>query len=160
MENIVSVISIIISFVAILISIMTAKKQNKIALFELRYKCYAQLRTIRSFDSTIYDCDDANMIIKIFDMLWKTNLADKLGDECLVKSRCQMEQIANDVLQSEFLFRRKFDVDFADVLINTQKILMEASYGKVDKEAKIELHKLCELIEKKDIDYMKNKLKI
>ena len=34
---------IILSIVAIVISITTTAKQNRIALFELRYRCYSQL---------------------------------------------------------------------------------------------------------------------
>lgn len=41
--------SVLISFVAVCISIYTAKKQNKIALYEKRLECYLQFIELKSF---------------------------------------------------------------------------------------------------------------
>jgi hypothetical protein len=46
-------------------------------------------------------------------------------------------------------------VNFAEILKNTQRILIEATDGNIDKEAQKELHRLCELYEKKDLKYMR-----
>ena len=159
-EKAATTIPIVISVLAIIISIKTARQQNAIALFELRYKCYSQLRTIRSFDTSIHDCNDSELILKMFDALWGTSVADASGEESLIRSRCHMEIIVHDVLQQEFLFRHKFDVDFADILKYTQKILIAATSGKTDKDAQKELHRLCEEFEKKDLHYMCRKLKL
>ena len=153
-------IPIIISLVAIGISIATAKKENKIALFELRYKSYAQLKTISSFDASIYDAHDSSIILKIFDALWGTNIADLADEEKLIKERCEMEKIIRDVHQIKFLFKHKFVVDFSRVLQNMQHLLSSATVGKIDLEAQKELHRLCELFEDKDLNYICKNLRI
>lgn len=154
------IVPIVLSCIAIAISIVTTSKQNKIALFELRYKCYSQLRTIRSFDASTHDCDDPRLILKMFDALWGTGIAKTSGEECLIRCRCQMEIIVHDVLQREFLFRHRFDTDFSEILKYTQKVLMAATGGTIDVKSQKELHRLCELLEKKDVRYMCRKLKI
>lgn len=46
---------LILSAVAVLISIHTARKQNKIALFEKRYECYSSIKKFTSFADGIKD---------------------------------------------------------------------------------------------------------
>ena len=159
-ENAAITIPIAISVLAVIISVATARQQNAIALFELRYKSYSQLRTIRSFDTSIHDCEDPNLVLKMFDALWGTSIAKVSGEESLIRARCHMEIIVHDVLSREFLFRHKFDVDFAEILKNTQEILIAATSGQVNMDAQKELHRLCELFEKKDLQYMCRKLKL
>ena len=43
------IVPIVVSVVAIYISIATARKQNKIALFERRYNCLFQIKTVLNF---------------------------------------------------------------------------------------------------------------
>lgn len=50
---IVAVVSALVSFVAVCISIHTAKKQNKIALYEKRLGCYLQFVELKSFANFI-----------------------------------------------------------------------------------------------------------
>ena len=159
-DNSITTVPITISIVAIIISIAAANKQNRIALFELRYRCYSQLRTIRAFDASIYDCKDAKVILKMFDALWGTNLANIPDEESLLQARCHMEEIVHDVLQREFLFKHKFQTDFVDIVKYTQRILVDATSGIINEDAQEELHRLCELYEKKDLSYMCKKLKI
>lgn len=159
-DNALTTVPIIISIVAVIISITTTRKQNKIALFELRYRCYSQLRTIRSFDSSIHDCKEPDLVLKMFDALWGTNIADASGDESLILARCHMEKVIHDVLQQEFLFGCRFETNFSDILICTQRILLAATSGENDIESQNQLHRLCEKIERKDINIMRRKLKI
>ena len=46
------IVPIVVSIVAIYISIATARKQNKIALFERRYNCLFQIKTVLAFSKT------------------------------------------------------------------------------------------------------------
>ena len=46
---IISAISVIIAIVAIFISFLTARKQNKIVLFEKRFECYQRLMELKRF---------------------------------------------------------------------------------------------------------------
>lgn len=154
------IMPIILSCVAIGISIATSNKQNKIAVFELRYRCYSQLRTIRSFDSSIYDCDNPKIILIMFDALWGTDLTKKSSEDSLLAARCHLEKIVHDVANEEFLFKRKFDVNVCDILINTNRIVTAATNDEVDKSAQAELHRLCEIFEKNDLPYMKKTLKL
>lgn len=162
LENAQITMPLIVSIVAIIISVSTAAKQNNIALFELRYRCYSQLRTIYAFDCAIRSCNDSDsdLILKMFDALWGANVANLSGDDIAIAARCQLELIARDVLQQTFLFRHKFKTDFRDIVTNVQHIVIDATSGKVNMEEQDKLHCLCDQFEKKDLCYMRRKLKI
>ena len=68
-------VPIIISVLAIIISVKTTRKQNRIALFELRYNCLFQIQTILSFGEAIKDDTDPMLILSLFDLFWGTELA-------------------------------------------------------------------------------------
>lgn len=53
-----------------------------------------------------------------------------------------------------------WEVNFADILKYTQRILIDATSGTINGESQNELHRLCEMLEKKDLPYLCNKLKI
>lgn len=159
-SNKLTTIPIAVSVVSIFISLATAMRQNKIALFELRYRCFSQLRTIRSFDASVHDCEKASLILTLFDALWGTNIASATDDERLVQARCQLEKIIHAVGQGRFLFKHKFCADLFDIMTNLQKILIAATQGNVDVEAQKNLHQLCERFEEKDLRKIRGEMRL
>ena len=44
-----SIASVMVSVIAVIVSVCTAKKQNKIALYDKKFECYQQLQALKSF---------------------------------------------------------------------------------------------------------------
>ena len=73
-DYLVIIVPIILSIVAIGISIATARKQNKIALFDRRYACLFQIRMILQFAEAIKEVSDPKVILQLFDAFWGPTL--------------------------------------------------------------------------------------
>jgi len=80
---------LLLSVVAIWISISTARKQNRIALFEFRYTALFQLKTILDFDVAIQGKIEHNTIIFLFDSYFDTDL-----------SNCDVAQAYKDIVST------------------------------------------------------------
>ena len=59
-------VPIVVSIVAVCIAVATARKQNKIALFEKRYMVLSQLNAVLAIDAGIYDSTDWHVILSVF----------------------------------------------------------------------------------------------
>ena len=153
-------IPIVVSLIAIIISIHTAIKQNKIALFELRYGCYSQLQKITNFGRGVFGTNDTDVILKLFDAIWGSTVAESNGDKILIKATTQLGIIEHIVLQKEFLFAYKFSVDLSDLIKCLQDVITAASAEIVNTEAIEELHRLCDILSEKDLHNIRKILKI
>lgn len=159
-ENAAITIPIVISVLAVLISIATARKQNAIALFELRYRCLSQIKTVLSFESSIYDCDEAIIIMCLFDAFWGTDVSNKGFDEKLIRTKGQLELIKHDVLQAEFLFGYKYKDSLGELIKALHAVVIDAVDGEIHKEKQEELHKKCELFYRVDFPVITKKTKL
>jgi len=68
------IVPIVISIIAIGITVYTARKQNRIALFQLRYKALCRLNCILLFDKNVLEYKSPDIIIKGINMFFKTEL--------------------------------------------------------------------------------------
>lgn len=158
-DYLIAVVPIALSVVAIWISVSTARKQNKIAMFELRYKCISQIRTIISFDKSIYDITEPILILCMLDALWGTDISDDIGfDEKVLKSRCHQEMLLREVLQAESLFKGNFHTDLSELLRNMQTIVMGAISGEINEEHRTKFHNLCTVLREKDLPKMERQI--
>ena len=104
------IVPIIVSMVAIVISIATARKQNRIALFERRHNCLFQIKMILNFSESIQGTKRSVIVLALFDAFWGANIIDYPENEQIIKVKCQLEAIKKDIDQYSFLFDRKYCV--------------------------------------------------
>ena len=159
-DYLVIIVPMILSVVAIGISIATAKKQNKIALFERRYACLFQIKTILGFTSTIREVSDPKVIIQLFDAFWGTNISNLKGDSQIIAAQCQLIKIIKDVEQAEFLFEHKFEVLPNQVLEAFHLVITEVIAGQLADESMVELSSVCDKFSKKDYEILKKYTKM
>ena len=123
------IVPIAISVVAVVISIATAKKQNKISLFERRYSCLFQIKMILNFADSIKDAD-GEIILGLYDAFWGTNIYYLKGDRQIIEAKCHFEIIKKDIEQAYFLFNHKFTISPIDILKAFHAVLLDAMCGK------------------------------
>ena len=99
---------LVLSAVAVYISIRTTKKQNKIALFEKRYSCFFQIKVILNFAETITDSPNKIVVLGLFDAIWGTSISRLSGDRQIIEVKTQLEIIKKDIVQAPYLFKYKF----------------------------------------------------
>ena len=119
-------VPIVVSCIAIAISVRTAKKQNKIAMFQIRYTAIFQMQTILNFVSGLEGTDDPKIILRLFDSLWGTNGTKADYEDNLIQYRSKLEKIKSDVLQFEFAFNYKCKTDPSDIVYALHLVVMAA----------------------------------
>lgn len=144
------IIPIIVSCIAIIISVSVSKKQNKIAMFNIRYTCISQMQTILNFAAGLNGCEEPKIILRLFDSLWGTNGTKKSFEENLIQYRCQLENIKKDVLQSEFVFKNKYKTDPYELVYALHIVVMDSiNENEVTESVKAFTNK-CNLFYEKD----------
>ena len=153
------IVPIVVSVVAIVISIATARKQNKIALFERRYNCLFQIKTVLAFSERIDDIFDRKVIIGLFDAFWGTSVARLSGDTQLVLAISHIEIIKKDVEQATFLFNHKFNVLPEDIINCLRSVLMNSVIDKAIDDSRNKLVSICKEFKEKDFELIQKSVK-
>ena len=154
------IVPIAISIVAIIISIATAKKQNKIALFERRYSCLFQIKMILNFADTIKDNADEKVILGLYDAFWGTSISKLSGDRQVIEAKCKFEFIKKDVEQAYFLFDHKFSVTPTEILKAFHAVLFDSMGSESLEKSKNEFFLLCDKFTEKDFKKLQKKVKL
>ena len=154
------VVPIFISMFALGISIATAIKQNKIALFERRYNCLFQIKTVLNFADTIKEDANDKIILALYDAFWGTNISKLSGDNRIIAAKCHFEVIKKDVEQAIFLFNHKFDVVPIDILKSFHVVLFDAMKGDSLEESKNDFFSKCDKFAERDFEKLRKKVKL
>lgn len=154
------IVPIVVSIVAIYISIATARKQNKIALFERRYNCLFQIKTILNFSDTIKEDADEKIILALYDAFWGTNIFTLSGDSQIIAAKCHFEVVKKDLEQAIFLFDHKFDVLPINVLKSFHAVLFDAMKGDNLEQSKKEFFLVCDMFAERDFEELKRIVKL
>ena len=154
------IVPIVVSIVAIVISIATAKKQNKIALFERRFRCVSQIQMIVAFGSSIDSTAKPLLITQLFDAYWGTDISLSKGTLKTIKAKSQLEKIIDDVAQAKFLFNCKYNVEPLDLVKSFHRIIIGAQGDDIPEDLINEFCSLCETFHEKDFPKLKNKIKL
>lgn len=156
------IVPILVSIVAIFISIATAKKQNKIALFEKKYNSLIQIHTIASFANSIKDNNNlsSKLILVLFDAYWGTDISNISGTETqrAIRAKSQISLIKTQVSQAQFLFKQDLSVDLNVMGELFHKVVMDAIGNDSSNETINEFCELCDNFYKNDFPKMKEKL--
>ena len=137
------IVPIFISFVAIIISITTARKQNKIALFERRFKCLSQMQMLFAFSRVINEYRNSTTILQLFDAYCGTDASLNKGIVRSMKAKRKLETIGDEIAQSKFLFKHKYTVEPIDLVRSFHKIIIESVANTVPDEMIDQFVDLC-----------------
>lgn len=124
---------IILSVIAIVISIYVARKQNKIAMFDMRYEAMFRLKTVLSFAVSIEKIDDPKIAVALFDGYFGCdilNCSDR--GNAVIKARAEVETIKKDLLMIGFLFEGKYNTKIQNIIILLQSFMMSATKGDIN----------------------------
>ena len=154
------IVPIVVSIVAIYISIATARKQNKIALFERRYNCLFQIKTILNFSDTIKEDANGKIILALYDAFWGTNISRLSGDNQIIAAKCHFEVVKKDVEQAIFLFDHNFDIVPVDVLKSFHAVLFDAMKGDNLEQSKKEFFLVRDKFAEKDFKKLRKIVKL
>lgn len=142
---------LVLSAVAIGISIATAKKQNQIALFEIRHKVLYTINSFLLFGESIgsYCCDEA--IVDTFISIFGTNIDIPIHDpiDSTCKAVARIYELERDFSAARFVFPKE------DFRLVEKIISMERDYiGQVIedgmiKEQQLTIQNLCKKYRRK-----------
>ena len=159
-DYLIAFMPIVLSVIAIVISIHTTKKQNDIALFEKRYKVLAHVRSIIKFDESIHDCNDPKLILSLFDAYYGTNLSKISIYDGILLSTSFFSNMKNEVLMGKFLFGVDYDEEITLIIENLRKVVGKALSNKIDEDIQANLHAECLFFAKETLQKMNSKMKL
>jgi len=123
---------IILSAVAIYISIATARKQNRISLFEKRYIVITQINAIITFAAGVRNCDSPNIICGLFDTYFDSNICSYSGEDRILNAVARTRKVRDIVFQSKFLFQSKYtDESITKIVMLLTAVVVDASANRV-----------------------------
>lgn len=125
---------IILSVVAIIISIQTTKKQNAIAMFDKKYNVVFQLKTILSFELGIEDTDDPKVILALFDSYYGTTTANSDAVEAVILASARLESVSKDLLMADVLFGEGHNKRIHELVCAFKDHVLHAASGTFDNQ--------------------------
>ena len=152
---------IVVSIVAVFISVATARKQNKIALFEKRYMVLSQLNAVIAIDAGIYDSTDPHVILSVFDAYFRTQSSVTTGQERLIVTISFLRKLRNDILQASLLYRnKKVTKHIEEILLIFARVISDAAADKLNPEDQKLLHEKCESFYKTGYSWLHKKTRL
>ena len=130
-------------------------QENKIALFEKRYNCLFQIKTVLAFSKAIEKTFDRTVIIALFDSFWGTNVAYLSEKEQFAIAMSQTEVVKKDIEQAPFLFKYNSILPLRDIISSFQSVIVSAVYNKGMDASRNNFVSLCkEFIEKEPKEFI------
>lgn len=154
------IVPILVSCVAIVISLTISKKQNKIAMFQIRYTAIFQMQTILNFTKGLEGTNNPKIVLRLFDSLWGTNGTKTSYEDNLIQYRSKLEKIKNDILQFELAFKYKCKTDPNDIVCALHLVIMDAIAENNDSSNVKTLIDLCNSFYENDYKKLARKTKI
>lgn len=139
---------ILISIVAIIISLRATRRQNKIMLFDLKYNIIATARRFLTFEKNIYNKREASFIVFAFDAMFELNtdeLTSGVHSKAKIVSRLRLLQ--NEIRMGEFFVKQGFEELLKEIVEQAHKILLKAQKNLVDNILINDLHNNCKNFE-------------
>ena len=153
-------VPIAISIGAIIISVATARKQNRIALFEMRYKALLQIKTILDFENIVYGEDSSRAILRAFDMFYGTDICSKDSIVALMVSAQQMKIIEQEIAPVSFLLDKKRKGIFDQLLSDFSQAMIDAINKRTITESKEKFHSVCLILKNEVLEKIMRKIKV
>ena len=134
------IVPIVISLLAVAISVVTARKQNKIAMFELRYKALSAIKRISNFATVFYITDQTRIVIEMFNSCFSTSLNCEDKTMGLVAAKNELNNLEESVAA------------VSDILNDSDKKILEKTFAML---SKIINSTIMDDIEKQDVEDFK-----
>ncbi len=151
---------LVLSAVAIWISISTAVKQNKIALFNLRYEAIHSLALILSYSKMIVGIEKANVAQYLFNANFACEIKydDKLM--ALHQTYVELRKVEKSVLVIEYLFSTKDMEEIQELFTLLRNFMERLVENEVNSEWRDKLCAACEAFEKGTYKELSEKTKL
>lgn len=159
------IIPILISVVSIYISIRTSNKQNKIALYQLRYKALCRLNCILMFDKNVLEYKSSDIIINGCNLFFKMDLQQGISNEDVpwdqyIKATSCLSEVDNDlsILYCSITDKQKESIDI--IMDCLADIIASAISGETAEEKINILHTECSKFTDKEFKKLEKTIKI
>ena len=159
------IVPIVISIVAIGISIHISNRQNRIAVFQLRYKAMCRLNSILMFENNVLKYNDPSKILKGFDMFLNADIFKRQGTtECDWDRTIQLTHflsiVDNDLAILSCSLTKKQKKSLDNMMTLLAGITVDALNGKISNDEINALHNECKTFSPKVWKKLERKLKI
>lgn len=146
MIDIVAVFSpILLSVVAIIVSIFSLIKQNKTMLFELKHRVIASARSFLVLEENIYKNKELKFIIFAFNGIFELEKDEQKLSNNRERIVSKLIAMKNEIQMGEFFVKKGGYVETLRKIINeAQEILINALDGFVENDLLENFHKHCE----------------
>lgn len=143
------VVPIVISVCAIIVSVATARRQNKIAMFELRHRALATLKRISNFSSVFYVTSDSQVVIEAFNCCFATSIDSNDQLKALSNSRMKINDMEENVAIISDMLSELDKNTVEKTFVGLSKIITDAICNGYIKDKDVQKFKfLCVCLEK------------
>ena len=154
------IVPIFISIVALIVSIVGIRKQNQIALFEIRHKAFFALKQMANFGETLSHAVQPISVIKAYELCFvvEVNIKDRVN--ALTKNGTQINKL-EEAAGALFDILRPIDRDIIKRTISKlTSVFNDAVMDEINKENIEDLKALCVILEKVTLPRLKKKIRI
>ena len=163
-ELIITVLPILLSLVAIGITIYVARKQNKIALFQLRYQALSRLKRILLFEESVLKNATPTSIIEGSNVFFLIDIKQEIVDGVpwnqYIKITSFLSGVENDLAVLHCYITEEQREVTDNMLSQLAEIMADAVSNRLNSDAIQVLHQECKKFSEKDIKKLEKKFKL
>lgn len=158
------IVPIIISIVAIGIAIYTANKQNRIALYQLRYQALSRLKHVLLFEESVLpnatpaDIVDGANVFFLIDI--QQEKVDGIPWNQYIKITSFLSVVENDLAVLRCYISEEQQEAIDNMLSQMAEILADSISNRLNNDAIQILHQECKKFSEKDIKKLEKKFKL
>lgn len=141
------IVPILISLVAIFISVAIAIRQNKIAMFELRYRALATIMKVISFGITFNYTNNPRVILESFNSCFSTSISSVDKVAALVDIRRNLDNMEEKVAVISDILKPEDKKILKKAFAKLSSIMEDVVTGNVDATEIEDFKVLCILLE-------------
>ena len=113
------IVPIVISLVAVFISVFLARRQNKIAMFEIRYRALATIKRLLNFNVVFYVINHPRIIIEYFNGCFEYSIDLQDQVKALLAARMNFDKMEETIIA------------ISDILDKSDKKILEKTFEKI-----------------------------
>ena len=152
------IVPIIISLAAIIISVSTARRQNKIAMFERRYTALATIKKVLNFNVVFYITDLPKVIIEYFNSTFDSSINVQDQVKAVLVARMKLDKMEENIVAISDVLDKSDKKILEKTFAKLSKIISDAITGKIDNQDIKEFKIMCFCVEKITIEKLAHKI--
>ena len=139
------VLPLVLSLVAIVVTLYTVYKQNKIALFQLRYDAFFTIFLVLQFSESVKKLKNAKYAVVLYNSYFSSSLPFDDPAEALQLVYASNKKLERMSFASKFLFKTpKAHALIAQIFKSLNDFMAGAVEGRIDEKSRDELNRSCE----------------